>query len=529
MQNLANATILLLAILLPIMVAAAFLLGRHFHRREEIARELSPVTRQHIDLFQGGQLSETAVEAAKSRFRELFEQGELDAVEASLQPGTQYVVQVRALTELGTDDAGRILERQLQRRLTNDVIEQSWYWIDLAAGLRNLQRDQSLPLLLRCAESGGDHPLSHFFAAETVCFLSFSGYLRQPASPLGSAALRVLHRALEGLRCGVPPQLVVEARLGELTENLWDDKPDRVHPLLVRVFNEALRVLRRAPHAELLMTDEKYEQEAFGWQMSHLSALEQHLTEYLEEAPRHLCEALTCATPEEQADILNALIDLRAETASVVLPLLRQKSFTHTALAVSSLAWSHDASVGPVLQNWIAETIPLARRARRRRLGSAPRRLSYNSAVPYPAMLRALRGHPSQEIEAILVLASNDWDPSCRAAALSSLGWWEPIDRPPVLEALQDGRRDPNPDVRQMARAALARLGECQALQWFRQALTGQDPHRIHEAIQSAADEGITLLWPDLDRLADSESVEVALHACESLERLREQMNCKPV
>src|SRR5438270_11841784 len=174
--------VLVLAVLLPVLVAAAFLLGRHLQRRQYLQDDVSPVTRQHIDLFQGGQLSEAAVEAAKDRFRAMLERGEVDAVEASLRPGTHYVIQVRALSEIGTDDAGRILERQLQRRLTNDMLEQSWYWIDLANGLRNLHREQSLPHLLRCAEAAGDYPLSHFFAAETVCFLSFAGYLRQPHS-----------------------------------------------------------------------------------------------------------------------------------------------------------------------------------------------------------------------------------------------------------------------------------------------------------------------------------------------------------
>src|SRR5438309_4877146 len=120
---------------LVVLLAAAFLLGWRMRRRKEASYEMSPVTRQHIDLFQGGQLSEIAVELAKDRFRVLLERGEVDAVEASLRPGTHFVVQVRALTEIGTDDAGRILERQLQRRLTEDRIEQSWYWIDLANGL----------------------------------------------------------------------------------------------------------------------------------------------------------------------------------------------------------------------------------------------------------------------------------------------------------------------------------------------------------------------------------------------------------
>src|SRR5262249_16518389 len=170
----------------------------------------------------GGQLNEALVEAAKSRFRDLLERGDVAAVEASLRAGMQYVVQVRALAELGTDDAGRLLERQLQRRLTEDQLEQSWYWIDLANGLRALNRAQSLPYLLRCSAAAGDIPLGHFFAAETVCFLGFAGYLRRTDGPLGRTALRVLHRALEGLCFGVQPGVVPEARVGEMVEALWD-------------------------------------------------------------------------------------------------------------------------------------------------------------------------------------------------------------------------------------------------------------------------------------------------------------------
>src|SRR5947209_4128384 len=233
--------VLILTLLLTLLLAAAFLLGRHVHRRQYLRAELSPVSRQHIDLFQGGQLNEAAVETAKARFRDLLERGEVAAVEASLRPGTQYVVQVRALAELGTEDAGQILERQLQRRLTEDQIEQSWYWIDLASGLRSLNRAESLPHLLHCAETAGELPLGHFFAAETACFLGFSGYLQESRSPLGRAALRVLHRTLEGLRCGVPPQVVTEARIGEMIEGLWDHRAEPADPVTVRIFAEALR------------------------------------------------------------------------------------------------------------------------------------------------------------------------------------------------------------------------------------------------------------------------------------------------
>src|SRR5207244_8092129 len=121
-----------------------------------------------------------------------------------------------------------------------------------------------------------------------------------------------LRRALEGLRCGVQPQVVTEARLGELIEELWDQRPARVLPLVVRVFTEALRILRRAPHAEIILADEQYEQEAFGWQISRLAGLESVLAEYLEEAPRHLCATLATAKGAEQQDVLAAVSDLRA-------------------------------------------------------------------------------------------------------------------------------------------------------------------------------------------------------------------------
>src|SRR5947209_11796339 len=214
--------VLILTLLLTVLLAAAFLLGRYLSQRQYLRDELSPVSRQHIDLFQGGHLSEAAVESAKACFRELLERGDLAAVEASLRPGMLFVVQVRALAELGTEAAGHILERQLHRHLTDDQIEQSWYWIDLAHGLRALNRSQSLPHLLRCAETACDKPLGHFFAAETVCFLGFAGYLSpERRSSLGKAALRVSHRALEGLHCGVAPQVVAEARVGEIVEALW--------------------------------------------------------------------------------------------------------------------------------------------------------------------------------------------------------------------------------------------------------------------------------------------------------------------
>jgi hypothetical protein len=519
--------VLVMGIVVPMLMAAAFLLGRHLHRRQYYADDLSPVSRQHIDLFQGGQLNESAVESAKARFRELLERGEVEVVEASLRPGTQYVVQVRALAELGTDAAGRILERQLQRRLSEDQLEQSWYWIDLANGLRSLNRSQSLPHLLRCAESSAENPLGHFFAAETICFLGFAGYIRQRGTPLGRAALRVLHRALEGLRSGVPPQMVPEARLGELIESLWDNRPAAVDPLIVRVFVESQRLLRRAPHAEAAMAAEGSEQEAFVWQLSRMAALEPALEDYLHEAPVALCQSLASATSAQQLDILAALADLRAEAGDAVMPLLMDPSFAHAEAALEVLRWSRNPRVAPSLHEWVLRRVPMVRRAQARRRAAPPRRPSIPADLPYRAILLALRGHASSQTEAFLLLAARDWDPTIRAPAVSSLGWWEPLQRPEVLLTLQDARRDPSAEVRHAARAALARLGERQALQWFRQGLTSEDAQRVHETIQIVAAEGLTLLWPDLDRLADADDGDVAHHAREALERMCEDMDIR--
>jgi hypothetical protein len=87
---------------------------------------------------------------------------------------------------------------------------------------------------------------------------------------------------------------------------------------------------------------------------------------------------------------------------------------------------------------------------------------------------------------------------------------------------LQGARFAPLGEVQNAAQAALARLGERHALQWFRQKFAGENVAMIHHAVQFVADEGILLLWPDLDRLADAENADVAYHACEALEQLRE-------
>jgi hypothetical protein len=516
-------TALAMLLTLPILAVMGFLLGRAWHARRHSPQCLSPVSRQHFEIFQTGRVNEEAIDAAKRRFRAMLERGEEEKVEACLRPGTQFFFHVRALAEIGTDAAGQILERQLQRRLADDQLEQSWYWIDLAGGLRAAGREQSLPQLLRCASAALESPLGHFYAAETSCFMGFAGYVRRADAPLGRAALRVLHRALEGMRYGVQPHVVAEARLGDTIESLWEHRPSRPSPMLVRVLVETLRLIRRAPHAHSFFGDEYAEREAFDWQMSRMSVLEPAFREYLAAAPRRLLAAVPRRSGAEQAELLRALGDLRADTGQGLMRLAQQPG-ENRDLAIETLRWSRDPQVGRWLCALVQRHVPLARRAQHRPRSLSPRRPSIAAAFPYRAVLSALRGHPSADSEQVLLLASYDWDPVYRAAAYGSLGWWEPIMTRETRASLRAGRRDLNPLVRQAARAAAARLGERLALHWFRQAIDTEATPGIFDAIQVIANEGLTLLWPELDRLAESSNLELALHAREATERLAEEM-----
>ena len=188
------------------------------------------------------------------------------------------------------------------------------------------------------------------------------------------------------------------------------------------------------------------------------------------------------------------------------------------------LRWSTDRDVGHWLFDWADGTVHPARRARCKPRATQPKRSSVPTDFPYVAILYALRGHASLESEALLMLAARDWDPTFRAAAVGSLGWWEPLARLDVLQSLDRARTDSHADVRRCAEAALARLGERRALQTFRGWLAGESDAAIPDAIRVIADERLFWLWPELDALADSDELETALAAREALEQMREDL-----
>src|SRR5215213_3512780 len=145
-------------------------------RRWLLPRRLIPntavaaVDRQHRHLQAGGLLGDSACEKTKAHFRELLDSGRTDLIERELRAGLDFAVQVRALAELGTPDAGGVLERLLSRRLSGDAVEQTWYWVDLASALRRLNRTEALPAILRCADASADLTPGAVLAAEAVAF-----------------------------------------------------------------------------------------------------------------------------------------------------------------------------------------------------------------------------------------------------------------------------------------------------------------------------------------------------------------------
>src|SRR4051794_39879994 len=93
----------LAALLVPASIVLALVARQSLRRLRNGPAALSPVSRQHFALLQGGRIDEAAVAAARRPLQRLLQHGEDEMVEASLRPGTRYVFQVRALADIGTE------------------------------------------------------------------------------------------------------------------------------------------------------------------------------------------------------------------------------------------------------------------------------------------------------------------------------------------------------------------------------------------------------------------------------------------
>jgi hypothetical protein len=434
-----------------------------------------------------------------------------ESVATEMKPGTDYAVQIQALAQIGTPAAIEVLGEQLRQSITRDPGEQAWYWLDAARALRQLQHNDCLPLLFDCVAKS-PAPLNQYLAAESVCFSGFLDMLQDAAPTLRRKAARTLHHALVGLRSGIQPQVLAEGRLGDAVAALWECHRDDIDPITVRVFHEALRLLPRAGHMERLLGNDGFANEWFQEQIQRIDSLEDLISDWLQESSQALVERLDSAGRADHPDLLRALIDVRADTAAVVLPMLEANRLQALDLAIESLAFTRQKGVGEWLCRWVQQF----RGSRWRPALRKPNRSVYR------AVLRTLRCFSCPPSERLLVQAASERDQEIRQAALGSLGCWEPLHRTAVLRCLHDARFDRSSAVQRAAQAALARLGERQALQWFRRQFAAENTDRVHHVLDLIAREGILLLWPDLDHLADAEDCDIAHHACEALELLRE-------
>lgn len=465
----------------------------------------SAVDRQHRHLAAGGQLGEAAIAATATRFRELLRTGRTTELERELRPGVGFVLQVQALAAIGTPEAGRVLERQLARTLSRDAVEQSWYWADVASGLRRLRHAPALPVVLGCCDAAAGLPAAPILAAEAVAFPNFPTTLNDLTNPVGRAALRAVCEVARSCREGtIDTGCMLCVGIGDLLATLSETAPPIADPWLTAAMLEAQRISRRlewwvhqlpstvTPHAER--------------QARRLEGSVARRKEWLVNAPGRLLSRFPAAPVEEQVVILRCLNEFRSDISRLLahVPHLRVPWWVE---AVQGLMWSRSAAIGPTLAAQAAKWINSSRNRSR-------------AAV----LISALRGHPGPETERVLVLATSAGYCEVRQAAAGALGWWPPHEPRSVLSSLRERCADADAAVRQAANAALARLGDRAALQEAQAGLSSEEPSiRACTARRIAAEE-LSWLWPDLELAATSADRETALAASEAVEQLRESV-----
>src|SRR5262245_8269835 len=410
---------------------------------------------------------------------------------ARVRPGHRCVEEVRRRCHVDFVGALNFLEGQLNRRVSNDPLEQARYWIDLAEGLRALNLHESLPALLRRADDALDLPMAEGYAAEVSTFAAFAEYLHDPLTPEGQSALRILRVAMEGIRNGrVAAGVYADAAFGDAVRRLSEVCPNEVNPRLVLAFIEALRHGRRSFHTWTAFRDDPVRRQTVRWQQAFLKDAEPILREYLHDIGADLTRLLEQTQGRARREILQALAELQADTDDVALTLLGDPDFSDRCAAIRCLRWSK-SPLAPTALCGIARHALTGERSARwlKRLGVG------RQAVPSSelgAALWALRGHPSDDAEKVLLQYATGSAPEWRKAALQSLGWWEPAYRPEVLAAIRDARQDGNPEVRRAALAVAARLGECAALQTIREMLHRETTAQAIDAVRLCATEGLS-------------------------------------
>jgi hypothetical protein len=395
------------------------------------------------------------------------------------------------------------LESELGRPLGPDACEQASRWVEAAAALRKSRRSDALPTVLRCAGEASELPQGALLAAEAVGFANFAAALQRLSSRDGRLAVRAIAGCSRGCRNGtVDLAALVRVGLGSYLAAISETAPAVPDPWLTAAVLEAERASRRADHwARLLPADVRQLAERLCEVLGMSAARRRG---WLAGAADRLIARFPVAATDEQTATLRVLEDMRADV-SALFPSLPDRRAAWWEDAVRALRWAKVRHTDPDLAA-LADRLMTSRRP----------------CAAAPVALAALAGSRCREAEAVLLRASHHREPAVRAAAAGAFGWSESADTGAVIAALQTGRNDRDGRVRQASVAALARFGELAALREFALGLIAEDPVVRHTTMLTAADEGVSWLWPDLDLVAGAADPDTALIATEALERMRE-------
>jgi len=509
---------MLIMISLFMVVAVLFFVVLNFRNdgENQKATGLSPVSRQHLEIYQGQELPLWLMEKTKNKINNYLENGMVMRVEAMLRPGLDYVVVVRSLLELGTNQSFEILQKSFGKTHSKDPLEDLWYAIDITNALRQVNRDKILPEIVAYLSQRRELAIAPLFAAEIVSFDSFPELLKSPIPEERNLAVGVLSMAMDGLQSGISLEVFAEAKIGSLYELVWENRIQYNCAALVVLFQNGIRFLRRYHGMNEILERELQNPEDFRWQISRLDSLEMPVKSYLSNAQISLVHQLEKSSWGEHLEVLRALYSLKC------------------APPVS--AWEWLADPGYPYKSFVWELFAFEKTNKGHALVTTYRSAFrfknfswlYNNAkskkMEKIALAKCLRHHPGIEAENCLLELANCGDSSVVQEALTSLGWWEPVNRPEVLKTLHRMRNEAKLEISFAATAALARLGERKSLQSLAKNLLSDDPLTIHQTIHTISTQGISLLWPGLDQLADSADADVAIHAREALAHLSEDL-----
>ena len=509
---------MLIMICLFVVVTVMFFVVLSFRRDGENQKitGLSPVSRQHLEIYQGEELPVWLMEKTKNKINNYLENGMVMRVEGMLRPGLDYVVVVRSLLELGTNQAFEILQKAFGKTHSKDPLEDLWYAIDITNALRQVNRDKILPEIVGYLCQRRELAIAPLFAAEIVSFDSFPELLKSPIPEERNLAVVVLSLAMDGLQSGISLEVFAEAKIGSIYELVWENRIQYNCAALVVLFQNGIRFLRRYHGMNEVLERELQNPEDFRWQIMRLDSLESSLKSYLSNAQTSLVHHLEKSSWAEHRDVLRALYSLKC------------------APPVS--AWEWLADPGYPYKSFVWELFAFEKTNKGQALvtiyKSAFRFKNFSWLYSNPkakkleaiALAKCLRHHPGIEAENCLLELANSGDSMVVQEALTSLGWWEPVNRLEVLKILHKMRKDAKLEISSAATAALARLGERKSLQSLARNLLSDDPLTVHQTIHTISTQGISLLWPELDQLADSANADVAIHAREALAHLSEDL-----